>query len=165
MTESRLPAANCDTALKDALSFISGQEISHRWGEGLMTSEQDMHNQTDPTPAVQSQAAGGQTAPVTPMNRGEIPMECRRGESTMEPRETSMDRGEIHHGAHENQAAQGDLPWTEERSLWSTEEESSPWSPGEHPLCSQGRGRKATSTAVHHHTIWIGQPESRQWAV
>ena len=35
------------------------------------------------------------------MDRGEIPMECRRGESTMEPmrtqqpRETPMDRGEI----------------------------------------------------------------------
>ena len=52
-----------------------------------------------------------------------------------------------------------------ERSPWGTEEESSPWSPGECPLCNQGRGRKAASTAVHHHTKWIGQLESKQRAV
>ena len=74
--------------------------------------KQDLHNWRDPTPAVQSQAASGQTAPVTPSSPGRphgteerSPWSYRRGESTMspgecsqQPRETPMDRGEITNG-------------------------------------------------------------------
>ena len=36
----------------------------------------------------------------------------------------------------------GRPPRTEEKSPWSTEEESSPWSPGKCPPCNQGKGKK-----------------------
>ena len=35
--------------------------------------EQDLHNQRDPTPETQSQAASRQTAPVTPSSPGRPP--------------------------------------------------------------------------------------------
>ena len=121
-------------------------------------NEQDLHNWRDPTPAIQSQAARWTDSPSdpqqpreTPMDRGEIPMEHRRGESTMEPmrtqqpRETPMDRGEI--------------PMEHRRREFTMEPRRMS------PMQPRQRSEKLTSTAVHHHTIWIGQPESRQQVV
>ena len=59
-------------------------------------NEQDMHEGRDPTPAIQSQAAGRQTAQEIPSSpgrppwtEGEIPMEPIRREFTMELKRAS----------------------------------------------------------------------------
>ena len=59
-----------------------------------------MHDQRDPTPAIQSQAAGGQTAKVTPSSPGR-PHGQRRDPHGVQKRR-------VHHETHENPAAQGD---------------------------------------------------------
>ena len=116
-------------------------------------NKQDLHNQRDPTPAaIQSQAAGRQTAPVTPAAQGD-PHGQRRDPHGAQKRR-------VHHGAHENPAAR-ETPMDRGEIPMEHRGETSPWSPGEHPCASQGK----YSTAVHHHTIWIGQLESRQQAV
>ena len=89
--------ANCDTALKDALSLVSDKKSAL---DRRTHNEQDLHNWRDPIPAIQSQTAGGQTAPVTPAAQGD-PHGQRR-----DPHGVKKKR--VHHRAHENPAAQGD---------------------------------------------------------
>ena len=98
---------------------------------GRTHNEQDLHNQRDPTPAIQSQAAGRQTAPVTPAAQGD-PHGQRRDPHGVEKRR-------VHHGAHENPAAHG-----QRRGPHGVqEEESSPWSPGENvPHAAKAEAKK-----------------------
>ena len=98
--------AKCDTALKDALSFISEKKSALDREKdtpqaGPAQLEGPNPSNIDPSSQWIDSPIDPQQLRKTPMDRGEIPMECRIGESTMEPmrtqqpRETPMDRGEI----------------------------------------------------------------------
>ena len=77
---------NCDTALKDALSFVSDMKSAV---DGEKThNEQDMHDQRDPIPSTQSQTASGQTAQATPSSQGRLPWTEER--SPWSPAEESL---------------------------------------------------------------------------
>ena len=141
---------------KRCFKFHFRKEISPRWGEGLMMSNTCTTREIEPQQYRAKQLADRQPQwfqqpRETPMDRGEIPMECRRGKSTMEPmrtqqpRETTMDRGEI-------------TVECRRREFMIEPMRMSPVQPRQR--------QKATSTAVLHHcTTWIGQPKSRQQAV
>ena len=120
--------------------------------------EQDLHNQRDPTPAIQSQAASGQTAPVTPAAQGD-PHGQRRDPHGVQKRR-------VHHGAHENPAAQED-PHGQRRDPHGAQKRRVHHGAQENiPHAAKAEAKKP-QVQQYYITIqtWIGQPKSRQQAV
>ena len=107
MIGSKARTANCDTALKDALSFISDKkpavdgEKDSQWARPAQLERSNPSNTEPSSQCRQKNPSDPQQPREIPMDRGDIPMECRR---------------ESHHGAHENPAAQGD-PHGQRRDL------------------------------------------------
>ena len=86
-------------ALKDDLSFISDKKSAldrekDSWQARPAQLERSNPSNTEPSSQKTDSSSDPQQSREIPMDREEIPMECRRGE--------------FHHGAHENPAAQGD---------------------------------------------------------
>ena len=132
--------AHCDMALKYALNFVSDKKSAVDGEKDSQWARPAQPTRSNPT---NTESSSLQTDnPSDPQQPRETPAEkdlhgCRRGESTMEPmrtqqpRETPMDRGEI---------------------LMECRIGEFTMEPRKTSPCSPGRGRKATSTAVHHRT-------------
>ena len=123
-------------ALKDAL-FLSDKKPAIDGGERGTMSKTCMTGES-PTPGIQSQAASRQTTPVIQSSPGRPPPRQRRDLHGVQKRR-------VHHGVHQNSATQGDPNGQRRDPQGAQKKRVALWSPGEHPLCSQDRGREAVS--------------------
>ena len=127
--------ANCDTALKDVLSFISDKKPAvdgekDSWWE--RPAQPKRLNPSNPEPS--SQQTDSSSDPSSP---GRPPWIERSSWSS--PRRP---------------------PWTEDRSPWSTEEESPPWSPWESSSPGRPNGQRTDPHGAQKKRVYHGAQQS-----
>ena len=145
--------ANCDMALKDAISFVSEKKS-----------------------AIDGEKDSPQARPIQPKRSNPSNTEASSQwtdnlSDPQQPRETPHGHRRDPHGVqrlrvhHENPAAQGD-PHGQRRDHHGAQKGEFTLEPRRTFPVQPRQRQKAASTAVlHHHTTQIGQPKSRQQAV